>query len=439
LNHEILVPDHVQAAPRDLLVERFPRWTLAHCCIIVTVASFLVLTLLPEGRLNEFEVSSGSEAVLVARSLAANGTFADPFATMKTGGTAHVAPVYPFLYSLILRIFGTGHTALQVAWACNVFCFALQMGLLPLLSSRLRLGILPGVVAAFLGTFSLHAPIDTRWESFLAGLLLLLAFLATERSLVIASPSTALTAGALWGISILTNPVLILLLVVWPVFWICAQHARDRAKCVRRSIIIAGLALLIVSPWIVRNYNRFGTFIFVRDCLGLQLQNANTSCAAPTLREQIQSGCLARSGPNANAAVAAELAAAGEVQFNRTKLHEALNWMSANRKTFLILTLKRLRLFWFPNLDDLWQTALVWAITLLSFAGVWLMIRMNSGGYVISITWLVFPLLYYVSPFEARYRYPIFWTSLLPAGYALVRIWQSLRLLHPSPRSSAAS
>src|SRR5258708_39504610 len=92
LNHEILVPDHLQAASRDFLVERFPKWTLAHWCIIVTVASFLVLTLLPEGRLNEFEVSSGSEAVLVARSLAANGTLADPFATMKTGATAHVAP-----------------------------------------------------------------------------------------------------------------------------------------------------------------------------------------------------------------------------------------------------------------------------------------------------------------------------------------------------------
>jgi hypothetical protein len=439
LAHEIPVPGHVQAAPRDLLVETFPKWTLAHWCIIVTAASFLLLTLLPEGRLNEFEVSSGSEAVLVARSLAAHGTFANPFATMKTGATAHVAPVYPFLYSLILRIFGTGRTALQVAWACNVFCFALQMGLLPLLSSRLQLGILPGIVAAFLGTFSLHSPIDTRWEPFLAGLLLLLAFLATERSLLRRSPSGTLIAGVLWGISILTNPVLILLLVVWPVCWICVQPSQDRAKCVRRSVIISGLALLIVSPWIARNYTRFGTFIFVRDCLGLQLQNANTSCAAPALREHIQSGCHARSGPNANAAVAAELAAAGEVQFNRTKLHEALNWMSANRKAFLILTLKRLRLFWFPNLDGLWQTALVWTITLLSFAGVWLIIRMNPVGYVIGITWLVFPLIYYLSPFEARYRYPIFWTSLLPAAYALVRIWQALPSLHPSPRSSTAS
>jgi len=163
LNHEILVTDHVQAAPTDLIAGRFPKWTLTHWCIVVTAASFLLLTLMPQGRLNEFEVSSGSEAVLVSRSLATHGTFADPFATMKTGPTAHVAPVYPFLYSLVLRAFGTGQAALQVAWACNVFCFSLQMGLLPLLSSRLQLGILPGIVAAFLGIFSLHSPIDTRW------------------------------------------------------------------------------------------------------------------------------------------------------------------------------------------------------------------------------------------------------------------------------------
>jgi hypothetical protein len=438
LKHEVLVPDYGKAVLQDLLLERFPKWTLAHWCVVVTAASFILLALLPEGHLNDVDVSSGSEAVLVARSLAAHGTFADPFASMKTGLTAHVAPMYPFLYSLILRVFGTGHTALQVAWACNVFCFALQMGLLPLLSSRLQLGVLPGIIAASLGTLSLYSPIDTRWEPFLAGLLLLLAFLATERSLVTQSGAATLGAGALWGVSILTNPVLVLLLVAWPVCWIWSQRPEDRAKCFQRFLIIAALGLIVVSPWIVRNYARFGAIIFVRDCLGMQLQNANNSCAAPALREHIQSGCHARSGPNVNAAFAAQLVAAGEVPFNRTKLHEALHWMAANRAAFLVLTARRLRLFWFPDLDDPWETALVWIVTLLSFAGLPLIIRTNPAGYVIGATWLVFPLVYYLSPFEARYRYPIFWTSLLPAACALAKIWQSLALFHPSSRSPAS-
>src|SRR5260370_35936369 len=154
--------DYPKAVREDSLSAIVPKWTPAHWCIIITAASFLLLTILPDGRLNDVDVPSGSEAVLVARSLAAHGTFADPFAAMKTGLTAHVAPAYPFLYSLILRVFGTGRIALQLVWACNVFFFALRMGLLRFLSSRLQLGGLPGIVAAVLCHASLYPPMYTR-------------------------------------------------------------------------------------------------------------------------------------------------------------------------------------------------------------------------------------------------------------------------------------
>src|SRR5712664_1683563 len=245
--------DYAKAVREDSLFAILPKWTVAHWCILITAPSFLLLTVLPDGRLNDLDVPSGSEAVLVARSLAAHGTFADPYAAMKTGLTAHVAPAYPFLYSLILRAFGTGRIAMQIAWACNVLFFALQMGLLPFLSRRLQLGVLPGIVAAVLGTFSLYAPIDTRWESFLVGLLLLLAFLATEHSLN-SRQGGAITfiAGALWGVLILTNPVVVLLLFGWTACWIWAQRQEKRAKVIRRSVMIAALAFIIVSPWIAR-------------------------------------------------------------------------------------------------------------------------------------------------------------------------------------------
>jgi hypothetical protein len=432
--------DYAEGVREDPLPTIVPKWTAAHWCIIITAASFLVLTILPDGRLNDLDVPSGSEAVLVARSLAAHGTFADPFAAMKTGVTAHVAPAYPFLYSLILRVFGTGPHAMQFAWACNVLFFALQMGLLPFLSSRLQFGVLPGIVAAVLGTVSLYTPIDTRWESFLAGLLLLFAFLATERSLSCSRGGPApFVAGALWGVLILTNPVVVLLLFGWAACWIWAQRQEERPTVIRRSVMIAAVAFIIVSPWIARNYARFGAFIFVRDCLGIQLQTGNNPCAAPTLRQILQSGCHARSGPNINAAVAAQLAAVGEVQFNRVKLHETLDWIATNRITFLNLSIRRFRLFWFPDLDHPWQSALVWTVTLLSFAGLCLILRTNPAGWPIGVTWLLFPLIYYLSPFETRYRYPILWTSLLPAGHALVEIWRRLPILRPPPPRSSSS
>ncbi len=196
---------------------------------------------------------------------------------------------------------------------------------------------------------------------------------------------------------------------------------------------------MIVSPWIARNYARFGSFIFVRDCLGLQLHAGNNPCAAPALRENIESGCYSRDFPNVNPAAAAQLAAVGEVQFNRIKLHETLDWIASNPIAFLNLSIRRFRLFWFPDLDSPWESALVWTITLFSFAGLWLILRTNPAGWVIAVTWLLFPLPYYISAFETRYRFPIYWTSLLPAGYALVEIWRRLPILHPSPPRSSSS
>jgi hypothetical protein len=228
-----------------------------------------------------------------------------------------------------------------------------------------------------------------------------------------------------WGFSILTNPVLVLLLVAWPLCWICAERPQDRAKCIRRSVVIAGLALLVVSPWIARNYVRFGTFIFVRDNFGLELYTSNNPCSASSIRENIQSGCHARTHPNPNVEVAAQLTAAGEVPFNRAKRREALTWIAAHHSTFLSLTMHRFRLFWLPDLDHLWQVTLVWLITLLSFLGLWTMAHKSVvAPRLMAAAWLLFPLIYYVIQFEPRYRYPIFWTTLLSAAYAMVSIWR---------------
>src|ERR1700737_4914913 len=233
-----------EAPPQDFLFERFPKWTLAHWCIVIFAASFLILAMHPEARLNDFDVPNGAEPVRVARWLAARSTFSDPFAALPTGTTAHVAPVYPFLYSLVLRAFGTGYRALLTAWACNVAFFALQMGLLLALSYQLHLGALPGIIAAALGTFSLHTPIDTRTECFLAGALLLVSYLLTDRAFGEKNIALSFVAGGLWGVLILTNPVMVVLLLAWPLCFLL-QHRAAPIGYLRRSAVIVGLALLI--------------------------------------------------------------------------------------------------------------------------------------------------------------------------------------------------
>lgn len=399
------------------------NWSLAHTCVVVFALSFLLLAMSPGGHIQEFSVPYGGEEVRVARSLAMSGTFANPFAVLRTGATAHVAPVYPFLYSLFLRAFGTGYTALLLLWAWNVGLLALQMALLPFLSKQLHLGLIPGLIAAALGSVSLHVVIDTEWECFLAGALLLFAFLLTAEAEFWQRPSGAALLGVLWGILLLTNPVTILLMGAWPAASVLLDPRLRHPRMLRGFAVMVCAALAIVSPWIARNYRQFGTFIFVRDNLGLELYTSNNSCAQVRMYDQIESACHAKTHPNATAAIAAQLTAAGEVSFNRAKLRTALSWIEANRSAFLILSARRARQFWFPSLDNRWQQVSVWCITLLGFLGLFSLGRKNRlAAWLIGSTWALFPLIYYAVVADSRYGYPIYWTLLLPAGCVLAEI-----------------
>jgi len=69
----------------------------------------------------------------------------------------------------------------------------------------------------------------------------------------------------------------------------------------------------------------------------------------------------------------------------------------------------------------------VWLITLLSIPGMVLMWRRRERvRWFIFSVWLLYPLIYYVVVASDRYRYPILWTSLLPAGYCLVVLGRRL-------------
>jgi hypothetical protein len=165
---------------------------------------------------------------------------------------------------------------------------------------------------------------------------------------------------------------------------------------------------------------RFGAFVFVRDNLGLELYTGNNPCAKPTMLEQIESGCHAQTHPNPTAAIAAQLAADGEVRFNRAKLHQAVQWIRANHSKFMILTAQRVRQFWLPDLENRGGEIPVWGITFAALIGFCVMARKNrTFTWLIASTWALFPLIYYVVPSELRYTYPIYWTLLLAAGCAL--------------------
>jgi hypothetical protein len=62
-------------------------------------------------------------------------------------------------------------------------------------------------------------------------------------------------------------------------------------------------------------------------------------------------------------------------------------------------------------------------LTALSVLGLFWMYRENrTAALLFASTLLVYPLIHYIVQFEARYRYPIFWATLIPAAYAFAKI-----------------
>lgn len=409
--------------PESIAEKLGGRWPLSWLALLIFAVSFLVYAISPQGRPRFSDLAKGAEISRVALSVARDGSFANPFYPLPTGYTAHTAPVYVLLYAGVAKVFGIGWLGSRVLWALNIGFLALQLALLPVLSDRLGLGAAPGAMAAALGVIVQPYRVLPEWDSlFTGGLLIVLCIMTIRYFKAPGDWRRSLLFGTLWGVAVLTNPESVLLLFAWAQV-ASIENSRELLSRVRRSMVwvVAGAALACL-PWFIRNYQQFHSVFFVRDNLGIELYASNNPCARPTTLENIVSGCHAKTHPNSNAALDVEVIQKGEVQFNRDLLQNALAWMAAHPRDFALLTARRFMRFWFPYLGGFRYAIPMGALTVLSVFGLAGMYRENRiAALLFASTLLVYPLIHYLVQFEARYRYPIFWATLIPGAWALTR------------------
>jgi hypothetical protein len=420
---------------------RKPSFSLSTAQLVVFIFLVgLIYAASPQGRPSYFALKPDGEILRVALTLAGQGDFAHPYNSLPTGPTAHAAPAYVFLIALIAKVIGVGLVGAMTLWLLNVCFLALQLGLLPVLSERMGIGALPGVLAAILGVVVQPYRVLPEWESLFTGAMLVVLCILTLSYLKAPSGwQHSILLGGLWGVAVLANPECVLLLLGWSGIAAFGNSDVKTAAQARRAVavVIAGAALACM-PWFIRNYQQFHAVFFVRDNFGLELYTSNNPCATPTLLENITSGCHMQTHPNPNQSIAMEVVDKGEIRFNRERLHMALAWISSNPKAFASLSARRFLKFWFPYLTGLRYAVPTGILTILSLAGLALMFRSHrQGGWVLCTTLLIYPFLHYFVQFEARYRYPIFWATLLPAAYAVLKIIQRFRNA-PADRSLMA-
>jgi len=363
----------------------------------------------------------GWEMGRLARSIAEGHGFSSP-TDLDSGPSAWTAPVYPYILAGVFKVFGiyTRASALVILTFNSIFA-SLTCWTLYRIGTRVYHESVGRGVAWTWAVFPylIYWPVRVVWEVSFTTFLLSLALWRTIRMGDAASRRDWITYGLLWGLIILTNTAIFILL---PFFlaWLVYQLPRSSPRFSGAAVSLA-VVLVCITPWTVRNYHVFDRFIFIRDNLPLELHEANNNTS---------SGLWTRTEHPGNDAVSMRrFQELGEIGFMDEKKAQVHEFIRQHPGSFLLFTLQRVWYFWAAPPQtvilagyDLWiarhvEFSLAAAF---AFAGLVLTLhRRNRYSCLLAPFLLIYPLPYYlVNPF-ARYKHPIEPVMLLLIVYVL--------------------
>jgi hypothetical protein len=339
--------------------------------------------------------------------------------------TAHSTPVFPLFLAGIFSLCGTGVLAQSVntILACTVS--ALRCGLVPLFALDAGFNRGTAVLSGCLGVVyigSLETEVSGKVDGpFVAIAMLVLIWAAMrmwrDRSWQTRTPWWFF---AFCGFSVLLNPGLLAVMGGLALAGAAACPSEMRKRYGRQAALAALAILTFLLPWAYRNYLELGAPILTRSNFGMEFWVSNGPGRTFTVAENAE-----RFHPSGNPAEAAAIANLGEAEYNRLKLAEAIGWIRNHPGDFLRLTAIRTAAWWFPPRPPI-VLAPKLVLTLLAFAGLWLMFRRQPlVAWLFLITWSTFPDVHYLIQWIGRYRTPMDWQILLSAAVTLSAAWQA--------------
>lgn len=388
----------------------------------------------------------GGEMWNLAWNLADHNAFANPFSVLNTGPTASNPPLAPFLTAVLIRVLRAPFLIYMASTLLSILANACSAALLPRLSRIFFGDSMPGIIGAILWLFTMQVipGWDTNYTA--VGLIYFACFTSS-----IFGPSEhfskgkSVVAGMLGGALCLLNPSSLLIWATWLVFLSWRAGIRNRNVVASFGTIFA-VAFLALSGWALRNEFTIGAFV-VRTGLGIELYVSDNDCAQPTILQENLSGCFQSHHPNSSLSEAQQYRELGEVQYNAARVGDTKAWIRGHFSAFVRLSALRFVAFWFPVAETIpdgfafpenfgipdymarwkrWEHGVayaIWICTVLSIFGLGIMIfeRQQAVWFVVASLG-VYPLMYYITIADVRYRDPVLWISVLPAGYFLTWI-----------------
>jgi hypothetical protein len=352
------------------------------------------------------DLDVGSEIFHIAAQFAKNFSFANPY-LCPTGPTAHAPPAFPILLGLMFRLCAPGVireiTLCLVGSAVASAAYALLPWLAVSLGFERVVGVMAGVFGAVLPIFFW---IEARgiWDAPYTALFLIVGVGMSAALESHKPPSRFVVAGAIWGIAFWFAPSLL------PVFLVCIVGVFCRpGRPLRAVALVAAFclpAVVIVSPWIVRNYIQFQSVFWMRDNFGLELHTSNNQEARPIEADNREHTNSFKVHPNGRMTACAAVQRVGEVRYFKDQQREAMTWIRSDPGGFIRLSAARAWYFWFVPLASPVKRAASAVLTVMCFAGLLLRWR-TYGARLLAAALVMYSDIYYFIQIDPRFRYPI--------------------------------
>lgn len=212
--------------------------------------------------------------------------------------------------------------------------------------------------------------------------------------------------GALYAIGALANPTMLAFLPFCGL-WIWRQRYRQGLPSLAGIALASIIFFAILTPWVVRNYEVFGRFVFLRDDFGPQFRLGNNPYADGMLIAHLQ--------PNMNKLELEKFQRMGELAYADECKRLAFEWIRQHPARFAVISLKRFFYYWngVPRATGSlapvdFRTSGFLATSVLALWGLGRALRQKRPA-----AWLfagligLYPAIYYFVYPHARYRHPI--------------------------------
>ena len=350
----------------------------------------------------------GWEMGRVGRSIASGQGFSNPYGD-STGPTAWEPPLYPYLIGGVFKLFGIYSTA--SAWVLlTINSLFTALTAIPIFFiARKTLGERVALWSAWtwaLLPYAMYWSVHWVWDTTLGPLLLALIFLVSLELEDWSSWKGWTIYGALWGLGALSNPSMLAFLP-FSGLWVWYRRHKRGLPSLAGVALASAVFFACLTPWLARNYQTFGRFVFIRDDFGLQFRLGNGPYADGRLMAYLQ--------PNLNVLEFEKFRRLGELAYAQDCKRQAFDWIREHPDRFAIISLKRFVYYWAGVPKETGSAALFdfrnsffLASSVLAIWGLARAIRKKKpGAWLFLLLVLSYPTTYYFVFPHARYRHPI--------------------------------